>query len=1031
MMTSHVGGIARRAGRRSTWAALLCGASAVSLISAMPAAAQEADEELTQDVVVVQGVRASLERAMDIKRTADGVVDAISAEDIGKFPDTNLAESLQRISGVSIDRVNGEGSQITVRGFGPDFNLVTLNGRTMPTAEASVVGSRGNYNGGGGRAFDFSNLASEGVAALEVYKTGNATIPTGGIGATVNIKTARPLDLGTKATIGAKLINDTSVERGDDFTPEVSGLASWVDESDRFGVSIFGSYSKRDSGAPTQQVNDWIVQESPDGSIASGYVRAGNTTQITNPPAAGQLYAIAQDSRYDFSDLSRERLNGQAIVQFRASDALTLTGDYTYAKNESEEQRYEQTNWFATPMDQFIFDNSGPVATAVFMQENNNGAKDMGFEQTNRASKDELNSLGFNAEWEFSDRARMIFDAHTSKAETGGNNPLGHSATFVTFGAPVILQHSVDYRSGYPIQSYTIDDSVRGNDNGVLDVGDLGTQVQRSYLANVEHQVDELDMRFVWDFDNSSLTVGGNYRDAEFSRFTRSTQQDLGSWGIANPGDVEQYAPGLVSTYCLSCTFDDVPVGQADIAFMADATRLFPIFAQAYAANAVSVSETQDTVKEEITSLFAQFQMEGELAGRPARLNAGIRYEDTEVSSVTLQSVPSGILWQSDNDFLVQQSGQKDAVSGGGSYDHLLPNFDLSVDVTDSIVARASFSKTIGRAAYSNLLASTTANAPNRPTVLGGQVTGSSQNPALVPLESDNFDLSLEWYYGDASYVSVGYFDKKVKNFIGTGSVDRNLFDLRDPTSGAPGTRSGDALAIINTLGVDQSEANLFTLVALIDANNGDTAAAQATFQANLGTDGAAANALPQSYVDLILGQYDVSPDANDPLLTFTVTQPINNREGNIDGMEFAWQHFFGDTGFGFAANYTMVNGDVELDPAADPSLEQFALVGLSDTANLTAIYENHGFSARLAYNWRDTFLQATNQTGDRSGIYVEDYGQYDLNLSYDINDRWAVSFEGINLTGEDQRTYHRVPEQVYYVYELSPRYIVGARYKF
>ena len=176
-MTSQSGGKAVPGTRNMKWAALLCGVSAVSLMSAMPATAQESDEELTQEVVVVQGVRASLERAMDIKRSANGVLDAISAEDIGKFPDTNLAESLQRITGVSIDRVNGEGSQITVRGFGPDFNLVTLNGRTMPTAEANVVGSRGNYNGGGGRAFDFSNLASEGVSSLEVYKTGQAVLP--------------------------------------------------------------------------------------------------------------------------------------------------------------------------------------------------------------------------------------------------------------------------------------------------------------------------------------------------------------------------------------------------------------------------------------------------------------------------------------------------------------------------------------------------------------------------------------------------------------------------------------------------------------------------------------------------------------------------------------------------------------------------------------------------------------------------------------------------------------------------------------
>jgi TonB-dependent receptor len=1029
-MTVSTDKIRATSARKVKWGTLLCSASAASLLSALPLAAQAQDageETLTQDVVVVQGIRGSLERAMDIKRDSNGVVDAISAEDIGKFPDTNLAESLQRITGVSINRVNGEGSEITVRGFGPGFNLVTLNGRTMPTAKVRAIGTRGNYGAGGDRAFDFANLASEGVNGLEVYKTGQAILPSGGIGATVNIKTRTPFDdPGTNFSVSAKAMNDTSVEAGDDFTPELSGLASWTDDSDRFGIGLFGSYSKRDSGAPTQQINDWIVRESADGTIDGSYTRGDGSTQITNPPAAGQLYAIPQDSRYDFSDLSRERLNGQLVLQFRPVDTLTLTGDYTYAKNESEELRYEQTNWFATPLDQIIFDNDGPVATAVFMQENNNGSKDIGFEQTNRATKDELNSLGFNAEWEVNDRATVIFDAHSSKSESGGNNPLGHTATFVTFGAPVILQHSVDYRSGYPVQSYTIDDSVRGNGNGVLDVGDLGTQVQRSNSSRMEHQVDEIDLRVVWDFDNSSLTVGGNYRDTEMDRWTRTTQQDLGSWGISNPGDVEQFAPGLVDTYCLSCLFDDVNVGQADVAFRADAAKLFPLLQAAYPGNSVNVSETADTVQEEITSLFAAFQMESEFLDRPARVNLGLRYEETEVTSITEQSVPSDILWTADNDFLVVQSGDKQDVSGSGSYDHLLPNVDFQVDVTDNIVARASYSKTIGRVGYSSLFASTTANQPNRPTAFGGSLTGASQNPGLLPLESDNFDISVEWYYGDTSYVSAGYFDKRVKNFIGNGVVERNLFGLRDPASGAAGSRSGDALDIINDLGVDQSEANLFTLTALIEANGGDLAAAQAEFQSQL-----VGGALPQSYVDQILGQYDVSSDANDPLAIFSVNQPINNREGNIDGMEFAWQHFFGDTGFGFQANYTLVNGDVELDPAASIDENQFALVGLSDTANLTAIYEKYGFSARLAYNWRDTFLLATNQGGDRSGTYVEDYGQYDLNVSYDINEQLAVSFEGINLTGEDQRIYHRVPEQVFYVYELSPRYLLGLRYKF
>ena len=126
--------------------------------------------------------------------------------------------------------------------------------------------------------------------------------------------------------------------------------------------------------------------------------------------------------------------------------------------------RYEQTNWFATPFDHLVFDGNSTVSQALFMQENNNGTKDIGFEQTNRAQKDEFDSFGFNIEWDVTDTGKLRFDVHTDTAESAPNNPLGHSATFVTIGAPIIVQHSVDWDNsdGFPVQSYTFDDSLQG-----------------------------------------------------------------------------------------------------------------------------------------------------------------------------------------------------------------------------------------------------------------------------------------------------------------------------------------------------------------------------------------------------------------------------------------------------------------------------------------------------------------------------------------------------------------------------------------
>lgn len=986
---------------------------------------QDAGEEGVLEEVIVTGIRKSMEESMNLKRDAVGVVDAVTAEDIGKFPDTNLAESLQRIPGVSIDRVNGEGSKVTVRGFGPGYNLVTLNGRTLPTATVGITGNRDNYTGGQGRSFGFENIAAEGVAGLEVYKTAQSLLPSGGLGATINIKTRRPFDSDDIGSVTGKALYDSSSGK---TTPEVSGLYNWHNEDSTFGIAVFGSYSERKSEAAVGQANDWVVRRASNFFADTSIVRAGSDpANYVNPPKDGELYAIPQDSRYDWSEIERKRTNGQVVIQFNPTDNVRTSLDFTYVQNKQSELRAEQTNWFATPFDHLVFDGEGPVSQALYMQENNNGQKDIGFEQTNRGTKESIQDLGFNIEWDTADNQMLRFDAHTAKAKARPDNPLGHTATFVTFGGPVVLQHSVDWSEGFPIQDWTFTDAhSKGNNNGVFDTGDLATQVQRSSTQQQDSDVKEADLRYTFDWETSNFVIGANYRDTKVFVAATTTQQDLGTWGMSNPGDVDLYAPGMVEEYCLACQFNDYPVGDAEVAFKADAAQLFPIFESAYANNAVSSNSSENTVKESILAFFAAYQMEFEAFGRPAQLNLGLRYEETDVKSYAFQAVPVNVLWQADNDFLLQYSPDNENVEGKGKYHNWLPNFDFKIDLTDNLVGRFAYGKTIGRVPYSNLFASTTAGAPNRPTVLGGQTGGNSENPGLKPLSSENLDVSLEWYYNESSYVSVGYFDKKVKNFLGTGVFDRPLFGLLDPTAGIPGSRSGDALDVIDELGIDRSEANLFTLVALIDANGGNVGAARNEFEANLVN-----GALPQDYVDEILGLYDISGNSADPEMIFRVTQPINNEEAHIDGWEFAVQNFFGDSGFGIAGSYTIVNGDVNADPGQDPNANEFALVGLSDTANLTFIYEKYGWSARVAYNWRDKFLNATNQGGSRSPQYTDTYGQWDFSVSYAINDHWQVQLEGINVTGEDSLQYRRKEKMVVWAYELDSRYSLGVRYNF
>lgn len=246
--------------RKSACVKFMAGASVLALgLSAQTAVAQDAgtDEEGAEgNEIIVTGIRASLQQSMNIKREGQGVIDAISAEDIGKFPDTNLAESLQRITGVSIDRNSGEGSTVTVRGFGPDFNLVVLNGRQMP---ASGLGSC--CEAPASRSFDFANLASEAIAGVEVYKSGRASLPTGGIGSVINIKTAQPLDRpGLQGSIGIKGVYDNTFE-GTEITPEISGIVSQTFADDTIGILLSGSYQKRK--ASLAQFNAGCIRPTP------------------------------------------------------------------------------------------------------------------------------------------------------------------------------------------------------------------------------------------------------------------------------------------------------------------------------------------------------------------------------------------------------------------------------------------------------------------------------------------------------------------------------------------------------------------------------------------------------------------------------------------------------------------------------------------------------------------------------------------------------------------------------------------------
>ena len=255
--------------------------------------------------------------------------------------------------------------------------------------------------------------------------------------------------------------------------------------------------------------------------------------------------------------------------------------------------------------------------------------------------------------------------------------------------------------------------------------------------------------------------------------------------------------------------------------------------------------------------------------------------------------------------------------------------------LTDPIKGRMSYSKTIARANYGDLFAGATVRGATGSVLIdpSTQASADAQNPALVPLESDNLDFSVEYYFSDQGYVSAGFWEKRVDNFIGTTVLQQSLFDITDPTSG-PDAQS--ALAFLQSAACKtQVTAAGEDVNAACSANDTALFTALAMLRHGPETGGLAAYDGSSAQILDMENRFDIAGEDDDPLYTFAVRRPVNQEKAKIHGWELGGQYFFGDTGFGLQANYTIVNGDVGFDNNAPPGTTQFALLGLSDTANV------------------------------------------------------------------------------------------------
>ena len=962
---------------------LACSVAAVlaSAISANSAFAQEAQPNNDVEVIEVSGIRSSVAKSMDVKRSSAGVVDAISAEDIGDFPDTNLAESLQRITGVSIDRSGGEGQLITVRGFGPQFNTVLVNGRQMASENDS-------------RAFSFDTIASELVSSLDVHKTSTATMQSGGVGSTININTARPFALnGFKMAGSVKGVYD---ENSEETTPQFSGLISNTFNDDTFGVLLAVSHQERETRLNQAQMDGWLENVGvPNPVTQSGDAWTGNVFSPRN-----------YDHKVTFEE--RTRTNANLVFQYAPNDKLVVTADALYSDFDVESEATSYGHWFTAPNiqgvgdDGSLFDENGnrrsPTVdangTIVDLYQEVGLATDMHAKTFDRLT--DTYAIGLNFDYQYSDNLNLSFDLSHSEAEREANNGGGDQLSLIGYANRVRFQVDDNILPVASMFASPNDNIYSGQQelDGAIVTGPDGFPIYNPALTpdGVSNHLDEANsrahvmLRRGWAvedevsqlrFDGEYVTDGSGLTEIRFGAQYSSETKSLTRW--------DNEGVGIHCTYCGYPDLPEIPAGSqyvfdAGSDFLSDVSGSGRMptswlahdgeanfaFLESYyqSVNGESISfdavrrNNSFEVEEDIISTYMEFDFEGEVADMFLSATAGVRYEMTDVTVNGTQAPITGLTILDQTEMLAG-FGDAQSIATESDYDVLLPNFSVRLEITDDLIARFAASSTITRPTLNSMSPVTVITTTRQ----GGDLTSTSGNPALEPFKSDNLDLSLEYYYDEASYASIGYFRKLVSNFIVNSQEDKT-FELADGSL-------------------------------LTDPSTGTNASA---------------------------------PDAGDDVAVFTNTLPNNGEDATVDGFELALQHTF-DNGFGVLANGTIVDSDAELDPFDINQV--FALTGLSDSYNLVAFYETDDYQIRLAYNWRDEFVQSLTQGQGDGPTIVESYQQLDISGSYSVTDNVEIFFEGINLTEEFVHKRGRFSNHLLLVEDSGRRWAFGVRGNF
>ena len=688
------------------------------------AAAQEKPAGAAIEEVTVVGYRSSLKAALEAKRQATGAVDSIMAEDIADFPDTNLAEALQRIPGIAITREAGEGRNITVRGLDAKFTRVLMNDAMAQSLAAGSGGAQTN------RSFDFNVFASELFNRIDVYKSTSAEMEEGSLGATVSLHTGRPFDY-DPFTLAANLQASYDDQSGE-TKPRGSGLISYTNDDRTFGALFSVAYSQRFVDNTGPQTGRW-----ENDNFASCSACGGDTA------LEAQVYDAYHPRFPRWADKTHDmdRTGMTATVQFAPSDATLITADILYAKIDATRTepfleaislaRTGSTGVQETDVAAFTLDNR--TLWSATMDGVDTRAE-------NFVSKWNSDFKQYAIKWnqDFSDRARMNVMYTTS------------DSTLDNRETTLIFEH---YSDGDPRQYRTYSESAAGltydfsnqlhpsisYDFDLTDPGNWENSEWRDRLFDGKSGFDTAQLNFAYDLGDT-LTLKAGYSYKQYSFYQHATRADQ-TFQVADGADgtVDGTACGI--NYAVESSMGRVVnVGRLNW-FMPD-TSQFSTFRDNACWPQYERPGDDRKIVEDDDAYYVQLDFTGDIAGLPLRGNVGVREVTTNLESTGMTDVGGTFL----------------QVKVSNSYKDTLPALNLALDLTDDLVARFSWAKVISRPDIGLL-------SPGGSVTIFGVPAVNYGNPYLEPYRADNLDVSLEWYFAEDSLLALAYFNRDVESF--------------------------------------------------------------------------------------------------------------------------------------------------------------------------------------------------------------------------------------------------------------------------